>query len=665
MSTRLRTGTPAEYLAVALAIEGLQGAQGLNCMLWGATGSGKSALAFEVAGRLGRQVVEFLLAVVEPEDIGGLPIPGPDGVFERQVDARLEEAALPGHLVLFDDFTSAPPAVQAATLRAVLEREVAGLDLRGTPMVATATPGDGLQALLPAAANRFLHLSLEPGYGAIRLGAGSAPAIDLDVERLRARFGPQLGAAWRAFSPFPASATGATGQAPLPDRIEDAAAAAYPSARSWEMAVRATAGCWAAGLEPAPLIEAAVGARAAKALRDSWSRPVARLGSGLRSTAERMRLRGDGGGSGASDADYLAIAALVPGPRRGRGLPLVAWGGVGSGKSSLARAVLEQLGRQSRTIVLGTWLPTDLGGMPVPAPGRHSFLRQVDPVLAEVSRPGWGLVLDDLTFASPATQNAALELVLSRRAGSLDLAATPMLVTANPASGGALHELTPAMANRLLHFQMHGGEARRFLENGGDVSVRLHFDPDLIDRRWETLHASARLLVRDFLERFPEWASRSPAAGFVDGGLDYAFPTPRSWEFAATVLAGCQAGGLPPLPLVAAAVGEEAAALLLQFDRSRPLPTPGEVFDGRVDWRALRPDEAISAVTAAALAVRRPEEMEGLLREARRCRELGAADIFAPAYRLLRERLVRSDLSMETLPSVRQGVHELAAALEP
>ncbi len=664
MSERLRPGTPAEYLTVALAIEGLQRSRGINCMLWGETGSGKSALAREVSRWLGREAVELLLAVVEPEDVGGLPIPGPDGVFERQVDPRLEEAAQSGRLVVFDDFTSAPPAVQAATLRVLLEREAAGLDLRGTPMVATATPGESTQGLLPVAANRFLHLTLDAGHGVAQLGAEPEPAINLDLVRLEGLFEKELAAAWREFKPLLSTLKGKAWGKSVPERILGPTDAAYASPRSWEMAVRATAGCWAAGLDPTPLIEGAVGAQAARALIDRWTLAGRRAAAGFHAMVGSIRAGSDGGSSEAGDADYLALATLIPGPRGHQGLPLVAWGGAGTGKSSLARAVFEELGRRQRTIVLGTWIPTDLGGLPIPAPGQRSFRRQVDPLLAEVAQPGWGLVLDDLTFASPATQNAALELVLGRRAGALQLADTPILVTANPASAGALHELTPAMANRLLHYRMQGTEARHFLENGGRLSLRLHFDPDLVANRWDMVHASARILVRDFLKRFPEWASKPSTTGQVDGGLDYAFPSPRSWEFAAAALAGCQVAGLPALPLVSAAVGEEAAVMLLQFDRSRPLPTPAEVFGGQVDWRTLRPDEAVSAVSAAALAVRGPDEMEGLLREARRCRELGAADIFAPAYRLLRDRIVRSDLAMETVPSLRQGVRELATALE-
>lgn len=664
MPEHLRLGTPAEYLAVGLAVEGLQGSRGLNCMLWGETGSGKSALVRDVARWLGRESVEFLLAVVEPEDVGGLPIPGPDGVFERQVDPRLEDAAQSGRLVIFDDFTSTPPAVQAATLRVLLEREAAGLDLRGTPMVATATPGEASQGLLPVAANRFVHLKLDAGYGVGRLEADPDPAINLDLERLHALFEKQLAAAWREFRPLLSLAKGdARGSSP-PERILGPADAAYASPRSWEMAVRATAGCWAAGLDPTPLVEGAVGNQAAKAFSDGWALAGRRAAASFHSMLGSVRSGPDGASSEVGDADYLALATLIPGPGGHQGLPLVAWGGAGTGKSSLARAVFEELGRRHRTIVLGTWLPTDLGGLPIPAPGKHSFRRQVDPLLAEVAQPGWGLVLDDLTFASPATQNAALELVLGRRAGTLQLADTPVLVTANPASAGALHELTPAMANRLLHYQMQGTEAGRFLANGGRLSLRLHFEPELVASRWDTAHASARILVRDFLNRFPEWAAKLAIPGRADGGLDYAFPSPRSWEFAAAALAGCQLADLPALPLVSAAVGEEAAVILLQFDRSRPLPTPAEVFGGQVDWRTLRPDEAVSAVSAAALAVRGPEEMESLLREARRCRELGAADIFAPAYRLLRDRIVRSDLAMEAVPSLRQGVRELATALE-
>lgn len=156
--------------------------------------------------------VEFLLGVIEPEDIGGLPVPGAADTFLRQVDPRLEEAAREGRLLLLDDYTSAPPAVQAATLRLILEREVAGVDLSGTPIVATATPllEGGLQPVLPAVANRFLHLKVGPEDAGRYLDHdypirpnGTLLVSELDLERLERNFDE---AEERAFCPGPTTA---------------------------------------------------------------------------------------------------------------------------------------------------------------------------------------------------------------------------------------------------------------------------------------------------------------------------------------------------------------------------------------------------------------------------------------------------------------------------
>jgi hypothetical protein len=106
----------------------------------GTPGIGKSAITDVMASRLGEHgwVAETLLpALREPTDFAGLPIIHEGKVRlaapEWAYRARDGAEANGGHLVIFDEVTCAPPAVQAALLRVILERVVG--DVRLPPTV--------------------------------------------------------------------------------------------------------------------------------------------------------------------------------------------------------------------------------------------------------------------------------------------------------------------------------------------------------------------------------------------------------------------------------------------------------------------------------------------------------------------------------------------------
>ena len=101
-------------------------------------------------------------------------------------------------LLFFDELSSAPPAVQAALLRVVLERRVGSLQLpEHVRIVAAANPpasaADGWH-LSPPLANRFVHLHWTHDPRVVARGlAGTWPAVSVPVvrpERTRRRRSP-------------------------------------------------------------------------------------------------------------------------------------------------------------------------------------------------------------------------------------------------------------------------------------------------------------------------------------------------------------------------------------------------------------------------------------------------------------------------------------------
>ena len=142
---------------------------GQPVVLWGSPGEGKTRVVEQITSELGRRCEVVIGSVRDATDFAGLPMRTDDGVVfapprwaQRCIDA-------PNTVVFLDELTTAPPSVQAAMLRVVLDREVGDLRLPDTvSIVAAANPpevaagGDDLAAPL---ANRFCHLDWEADVG--------------------------------------------------------------------------------------------------------------------------------------------------------------------------------------------------------------------------------------------------------------------------------------------------------------------------------------------------------------------------------------------------------------------------------------------------------------------------------------------------------------------
>lgn len=142
-------------------------------LLWGPPGVGKSAAIVAWAKKRGLRCWTVLASVREPADFGGLPIlgaPVETGIGSEPVPSvgfappRFAlEAARDGGVIFLDELTTAPPAVQAALLRAVVDRAFGDLELDPAKvfLIAAANP-PGIAAggwdLAPPLANRFTHL---------------------------------------------------------------------------------------------------------------------------------------------------------------------------------------------------------------------------------------------------------------------------------------------------------------------------------------------------------------------------------------------------------------------------------------------------------------------------------------------------------------------------
>lgn len=244
-STEPRPDTQLEALTLAVAAD-------LPVLLWGEPGIGKTAALTQLARSLDLPLTTVIASVHEPSDFSGLPVVGDDpavqGIPMAPPDWAVRLVRAGRGLLFLDELSTAPPAVQAALLRLVLERRVGALRLPpGVRIVAAANPrssaADGRE-LSPPLANRFVHLQWAHEHEVVVRGLGGtwprATLPRLDPQRLPAA----VDFARRAVCGL--LATRPTLVHRLPSG-ETRRGGAWPSPRSWEMTLRLVAFAHAAG----------------------------------------------------------------------------------------------------------------------------------------------------------------------------------------------------------------------------------------------------------------------------------------------------------------------------------------------------------------------------------------------------------------------------------
>ncbi|WP_034269679.1 AAA family ATPase [Actinospica robiniae] len=242
-------GTDPAVQALALAT-----AANLPVLLWGQPGIGKSSTLTQLADGLDLPLETVIASVHEPSDFAGLPVIGADpaaqGVAMAPPDWAVRLSRTGKGLLFLDELSSAPPAVQAALLRVVLERRVGSLALpESVRIVAAANPAnsaaDGWQ-LAPPLANRFVHLAWVHDPEIVVRGLGGTwpyiPLPRLDPARLER----SVARARSAVCGFLTARPDYTHRMPT---SANSRGGAWPSPRTWEMVLRLLAFGYAAGAD--------------------------------------------------------------------------------------------------------------------------------------------------------------------------------------------------------------------------------------------------------------------------------------------------------------------------------------------------------------------------------------------------------------------------------
>lgn len=179
--TTIRTRPQYDHALQAL---GLCISARIPALLWGNPGEGKTA-AVESANALGWLVETVIVTHSEPSDLNGLPVVQSDGTVALAVPdwARLVADHNGPSIVFLDEFSTASPALQAATLRLLTHYRVGSLKLpESVSFVAAANPSDVAAAgweLSAPTASRFVHLDWAMPYEVFAEGlvTGAWPAM--------------------------------------------------------------------------------------------------------------------------------------------------------------------------------------------------------------------------------------------------------------------------------------------------------------------------------------------------------------------------------------------------------------------------------------------------------------------------------------------------------
>jgi hypothetical protein len=285
----------------------------------------------------------------------------------------------------------------------------------------------------------------------------------------------------------------------------------------------------------------------------------------------------------AVEALGVAVAARVP---------VLLWGAPGTGKTSAIRAMAEAMGLPCETVIASIREPSDFAGLPIVA---GDTVRFAPPLWARrLADAGHGLLfLDELSTAPPAVQAALLRVVLERAVGDLTLPdQVAVVAAANPPEQAADGwDLSAPLANRLCHLTWH-------------TDPRAVADGPLLPDGWQAEELLARGLVAAFLHVRPALACAPPAEAASAGR---GWPSPRTWEMAARLMAAAGAAGTSDdarSALIRGAVGEGAGVEFLAWLSEMDLPDPEVVLADPASFRLPeRGDRAYAALAAIAAAV--------------------------------------------------------------
>jgi len=193
------------------------------------------------------------------------------------------------------------------------------------------------------------------------------------------------------------------------------------------------------------------------------------------------------------------------------GINTMIWGGPGIGKSEIPDQIAKETNRKLLDFRANLFDPVDVRGVPYVAQMKESLKRftrwAVPDVFPIEDRDGTEgiFLIDELPTAPPATQNAFLQLLITREVGNYRLPDGWSIIAAGNrlTDAAAVYQMPSPVRNRLAHYELEAD-----LEDWCSWAVSNGVDTSLVS----------------FIRYRPNLL-------FDFNPENYAFPTPRSWFF--------------------------------------------------------------------------------------------------------------------------------------
>ena len=306
-----------------------------------------------------------------------------------------------------------------------------------------------------------------------------------------------------------------------------------------------------------------------------------------------------------SQTDAAAALSIAVAARQ----PVLIWGAPGTGKSSIVRGLAEAMSWPCEVVIASIREPSDFAGLPVVSNGGVTF---APPRWAtNLAESGHGLLfLDEISTAPPAVQAALLRVVLERTVGDLVLPDDVVVVAAaNPPEQAADGwDLSAPLANRFCHLDWSVDPST--VADGFMAGFPVP-DAVALPDGWEAAAPAASAQVAAFMLLRPGLTSAPPLDRASAGR---AWPSPRSWEMAAHLLAATRAAGASATAtsmLVCGAVGQGPGLEFLTWLSELDLPDPEAALADPESFelpeRGDRAYAALASITAAVASNNTPD----------------------------------------------------------
>lgn len=354
-------------------------------------------------------------------------------------------------------------------------------------------------------------------------------------------------------------------------------------------------------------------------------------------------------------------------------VPYLVEGAPGIGKTSFHEQLADARDAHIEVIISSLRDPTDFAGLPIK-------------VANDAGKPGvylapplWAIranehaesgqftivLFDEITTAAPATQAALLRVIHERWVGDTQLhREVRVAAAANPseqAAGG--WDLTPPLANRFLHLNwtVSPQDWADGIISGFPAPAALVVDEAAAQAAFNT----NKVLVASFVKHAGKEHLINVPKDEAKAGK--AWPSPRTWEMAAKLLAYREAGGLDKqldIVLLRGTVGDAEAMAFKTWLKEQNLPDPEKLLKNPTDFKLPERGDVVytvlNSVVASVINNKTPARWKAGWTILKLAGEQGAYDVGCQAARLLAE---HSDTNLDVpLDEIKPYIDMLVAA---